>query len=468
MSRTIIGLSNNTFSLQFNGTSSVVSLGSSGPVSVAATAFTLEAIVCFEKTGTTQTIIGNTSVSVEHFYWQINPDMRLASYCQTSGLVGAHSGGQALVPGQFYKLHLIYNGSSLIQYIDAIVDQTTACTGTVTPTSSSTIGRGYAGGRHFKGNIKLIRYWNRALSASEVRARVEDDNNSSSIRTGLVAEWLFQNGSGSSLVDTVGTDNGTISNATWSYKVPSKRRQQVGPSINAYPVNFNGSTQKISVANVASINPTSQATGLVWFYPRAFTATSSILINKSLNGVTNSYYLSLGGKGELLLYFEIGGVSRNLLTSEQRVIPNEWNLVGFCYNGVDLRTIVYNSQLRGISTAALAATGSIGTNTDPLIIGTSSNGSFGQANGFIFRPRIWNQSLTIDQLDSLFYEFGHVSTGCVLDLQMLESSGLSAVDASGNGNNGVLVNNSRASSTFYSQRQVASGRQAAAGRLSVN
>lgn len=464
MPRTVVTLRDNTYSLAFNGSSSYVSLGASGPVSLATSAFTLEAIIAVQKTGNTQTIIGDTTAVLSHFYWQISPELKLASYCHTTGLAGSQSGGASLVPGQFYRLHLSYDGANFNQYIDGVLDQSVACTGTVTASSTVCIGRGFGAGRYFKGNIKLLRYWTRALTQGEITSLVTEDNNNSSLRSGLVAEWLFEQGTGSTLTDSVGSDNGTIVSSQWSYVTPTKRRSQVGKGIPASTVQFNGSTQVLTVANSASLNPTSAITGVAWFYPRAIGATGTIVFDKSLLGVTNSYYLSISTNGTPLNYFEIGGVTKNFLTSEQRVLLREPNIVGFWYDGATLRTILYNSQTRGLSSNSLAATGSIGTNTSALRIGNSYTASFSQANGFIYRPRLWNRALSVNELDSLFYDLGHVSDGCILDLQMTEGTGTTVADSSGNSNNGTLAINTWGSNPVSSSRSVAANRVAVRNR----
>ena len=65
---------------------------------------------------------------------------------------------------------------------------------------------------YFEGGIAAIRIWNRALPASEVQALHE---NGTVARSGLVAEYLLNEGTGSVAHDTAGHHDGRIVGATW-------------------------------------------------------------------------------------------------------------------------------------------------------------------------------------------------------------------------------------------------------------
>lgn len=65
----------------------------------------------------------------------------------------------------------------------------------------------------FKGGLSDIRIWDRALSASEVRAVYEKRG---SVRNGLVAEFPLNEGEGTTAHDTVRHHDGRIVGATWA------------------------------------------------------------------------------------------------------------------------------------------------------------------------------------------------------------------------------------------------------------
>ncbi len=71
-----------------------------------------------------------------------------------------------------------------------------------------TIGDVAAANRNFDGQMKSMKIWNRALSASEVAG-------ANAGTPGIVNNWDFSDGSGSTLTDIVSGNNGTITAAEW-------------------------------------------------------------------------------------------------------------------------------------------------------------------------------------------------------------------------------------------------------------
>ncbi len=65
----------------------------------------------------------------------------------------------------------------------------------------------------FQGALAEVRIWNRALSADEIASLYADD---AAPRDGLVAEYLFTEGSGNIAHDTGGSHDATLVGATWS------------------------------------------------------------------------------------------------------------------------------------------------------------------------------------------------------------------------------------------------------------
>ena len=75
------------------------------------------------------------------------------------------------------------------------------------------------------GIIDEPRIWNRALSATEIASMYF---NNIVPRDGLVGEWLFNEGSGTTALDTSGNgNNGTITGATYTLDVPLQERDVV-------------------------------------------------------------------------------------------------------------------------------------------------------------------------------------------------------------------------------------------------
>ncbi len=212
----------------------------------------------------------------------------------------------------------------------------------------------------------------------------------------------------------------------------------------AFPYNAGAlafkANNRVDIPHHSSISVFNAITFLVWMYPTSLTSTGSILIDKSASGVTNSYYLGTNPNGTPLFYGSIGGVTKNFLTSNQKVQPGMMNLVGFQYDGSTIKTVVYNQLFAGLSSTSLAATGAVDTNTSTLRYGWSWNGAYSAHEGLLARPRIWNRALTQDELDYLANNpGGHIESGCVLDHKGTDRRGTTVTDHSGYGNNGTML-----------------------------
>lgn len=102
-------------------------------------------------------------------------------------------------------------------YIDgSLEDIDLTWTGPV-PTATEMIAIGKWGDeslRYYNGRIEELAFWNYALSASEISAKMCTPLNIVS-ETGLVAYYKMNEGSGLSLIDQTGSFNGTVNGSTW-------------------------------------------------------------------------------------------------------------------------------------------------------------------------------------------------------------------------------------------------------------
>jgi hypothetical protein len=115
-------------------------------------------------------------------------------------------------------------GNNII-YVDGVAVSTTSTTaGTLIASTNNALiwNIGSLGpSRYFKGRLDEARFWNRALSATEI-SNLYCNN---IVPSGLVGEWLFDEGSGTTALDTSGNgNNGNITGATYTTDVPIKPR----------------------------------------------------------------------------------------------------------------------------------------------------------------------------------------------------------------------------------------------------
>lgn len=132
--------------------------------------------------------------------------------------------GVRLVPGRAYFGVSTFDGVNIQTYINGVLADAPVARTSIGPSVSAiTIAKG-AGGSfdYMRGTIDESRVWNRALTATEIANMYY---NNIVPRNGLVAEYLFNEGSGTTALDTSGNGNvGTITGATYTTDVPLKIR----------------------------------------------------------------------------------------------------------------------------------------------------------------------------------------------------------------------------------------------------
>jgi prepilin-type N-terminal cleavage/methylation domain-containing protein len=107
------------------------------------------------------------------------------------------------------------NSDLIKTYINGVQGSTTGTfSGPIgTPNENLNFGRKQNNGNYFNGSINNVTIWNIALSATEIQNYMT--TNPIGTETGLVGYWKFNEGSGSTLTDLGGNNNGTINGATW-------------------------------------------------------------------------------------------------------------------------------------------------------------------------------------------------------------------------------------------------------------
>lgn len=133
----------------------------------------------------------------------------------------------ALTPGRLNHLVCTYDSVTHQQkiYVNGVLDYTNTLSGlgsyTIgTSTNLLYIGtrQGFTTTRNAKGQMGEMRIWNAALSATDVANHYNNGLDTTTTTTGvLVARWKSNEGTGTSLVDSAGTNTGTITSATWNY-----------------------------------------------------------------------------------------------------------------------------------------------------------------------------------------------------------------------------------------------------------
>jgi len=218
----------------------------------------------------------------------------------------------------------------------------------------------------------------------------------------------------------------------------------IGVSVPARALNFDGLNDYVSVPHNNLFNISTGVTIETWIYPtNDNTPTQSVISKSSILNPGYRFPRTDDGWKSFSFHIYIEGVGWNIISATYPAI-NEWHHVAATYDG-SIMKIYLDGELK----ATKAVTGNIIANTDPLSIGTQVGYSGEYFQGSLDEVRVWNRALTECEIDnnmscqlnpaiqnglSAYYRFNQGLAG------VNNAAVNTAEDASGNNNNGVLVN----------------------------
>ena len=167
----------------------------------------------------------------------------------------------------------------------------------------------------------------------------------------LAAEWLFDENSGTTAGDTSPHRNkGTIKGATWA------------GGKHGSALFFDGTSDYVQVKSDWTLHPTGGLSIEAWVNLQP-TGTRQSVVEKVDRDKKSGYWLGVQGDGRV--FVELGtGDDFYRVTSTGRINWNEWQAVGFAYDGQRIKFYINGSLDRVITT-----TGSIVPNHQDLYLG---------------------------------------------------------------------------------------------------
>lgn len=122
----------------------------------------------------------------------------------------------------WYHVAGTYDGTTMKMYINGVLDNSTAVTGTSAATGTFYLGRNYEPIRTLNGSLDELRVWSRPLTAAEL---VANSCAVSATATGLEAYWRLDEGTGLVAADLTGHGHaGTLTGMTatdWTTATPT-------------------------------------------------------------------------------------------------------------------------------------------------------------------------------------------------------------------------------------------------------
>jgi PKD repeat protein len=286
-----------------------------------------------------------------------------------------------------------YDGTTLRLYVNGTLVTSTTVGGSIpTSTGPLRIGGDSIWPEWFAGSIDDVRVYNRPLSASEIQTDMATPVGGSASSpppppppppppTGLVAQYTFDAGSGTTVADGSGNANtGTVDGATWTTSGHS-----------GAALTFDGSGSSVSIPDSSSLTLSSGMTLEAWVRPTALGESwRTVLFKEKTDGTVYSLYANDGSLPRTQV--NIGGEKNAIGTG---TLPlDTWTHLAGTYDGTTLRLYV-----NGALVSSTTVGGAIPSSTGPLRIGGNSIWPEWFA-GTIDSVRVYNRALSQSQIQA--------------------------------------------------------------------
>jgi len=233
---------------------------------------------------------------------------------------------------------------------------------------------------------------------------------------GLVAAWHFDENSGTTAGDAMGSHDGTVTGAEWV------------PGISNSALAFNGTNGQVQIPNGGNFNPTGEEISFsLWF---------------NLQEAGNYGAFIYQNVKYLVWIDNVGKVSFALYTPTwhsiyidwaNRIIDTDWHHVAATYDGAQMKL-----YLDGTLMKTGDVTGPLQTSVFDVIIGNQS--SINHFGGIIDEVLVYDRALTATEVATIYSttpDPGNGSGDLVSSWHLNENSGATAYDGT-DGNNGTI------------------------------
>jgi hypothetical protein len=306
-----------------------------------------------------------------------------------------------VTPNVWQMVTIVYTGSTVGCYINAVSAGTIATSSNITNTG---VNLDIAAVRNspgylLSGSVSDVRFYNRALSQSEITKLYNSYNSQLdlgggsvstgvNLQKGLVGYWSLNSNAKDA---TPYSNNGTVTAATLT-------TDRKGRANSAY--SFNGTSAYIDLP----ITPTyGGLTVSLWFNAASISGDNPRLLANSHTDASDNTGFELmfrngGGSG----FFDVGNGSTNGMAGwTQQLVGGQW----YHYVGVYDGSHVY-AYLNGVQVAsANYSGGAIAASGFNVDIGRDSSYAGDYFNGVIDDVRIYNRGLNISEVQALYKEY---------------------------------------------------------------
>lgn len=274
----------------------------------------------------------------------------------------------------------------------------------------------------FTGYMGEVRMYNRSLTGAEIK----NNNDGNVVRTGLLAEYLFNEGSGSVINDSSGNGNDgqVMGNPVWEYE-PNYRFKFDGHTYVQLPqelTSFGKESNNFTFEGWFESEPTSYAQ---FYYGKNGTDNGNNLLIGETG--TPTYKLDAGSGSNSLIYNSNIAVQKNQKVHVVWTVEN--NVLKIYKNGV----LEYTQTIEPRNNWDDNKAPQLGMDLDPT---TNPEGNF--FKGYMEQVRMYNRSLTETEIKNN-KDGNVVRTGLLAEYLFSKGSGNIINDSSGNGYDGTVV-----------------------------
>lgn len=365
-----------------------------------------------------------------------NNYLRINTRLYIDGTDQGFSGQRKLWAGRWYHLTYTFNTTHHRMYWNGELERNKQVSGSIDTTANPlAIGNWYTTNREWTGKIDEVRLYDRTLSSSEI----SDLYNGNPVnRSGLVGEWTFDEGQGTTAHDTSNWGNGKLGR---------------------YSGEFDGLDDDVEVSDEKSLNGKGDLTLSAWIKPEDMSTRSYILArNDQCTNIRHWAPYELRVTSGAKLQYQVsethdcdGGHSWDTYESDSSLSTDTWQHVAATVINNDQETrevdLFLNGERLSISQTQDYGTGDAFDGSDySIFIGARSRQSGDRElfNGSIDSARIYDRALSVQEVKALYnrdtreQRIGSQDTlqsGLVGWWPLHETSG-NTTDLSGNDNDG--------------------------------
>jgi Concanavalin A-like lectin/glucanases superfamily len=281
-------------------------------------------------------------------------------------------------PPAWSHLALTSDGSTLSFYVDGELKGAKTAIKVPATAYDLFIGHYGEGNGAFKGKIDEVRIYGQALSEAQLQA---DRDTAVGLDQMPVAAYSFDEGSGTTVKDVIGSHNGTISGASWA-------TGKYGSALN-----FDGLNDLVSIPDAPELDLTKTFTLEAWVRPDDLAAARPVIAKGESSGGNSGYMLSAKYTTNAAGYVASSGSTTTVSASSALPTSPAWSHLALTSDGANLRLYI-DGELKATATPSVTAKATAAN----LEIGHSFLG--GHFDGLIDEVRLYGEALTQTQIQT--------------------------------------------------------------------